>query len=228
LGAGSVHLSGLLRWACAHLLPLACPDAAALSRWAGDGVWVCCQVLFKSQLQQSHVEHQLRREIEIQSHLRHPNILRLYGYFYDAVRWPSATGQVANRNRLGFGTRGDRKGSLNDGQIPHLRVVRVHASTGYSRVEGNRRAARNRLVSDLPPENPHVTISQLFHRCMDRRRARRTANAVTAQPLFSGGRGLAICSRRGFEGDWFTQNPFFSAAQYKSIAELIYPRSLPA
>lgn len=40
----------------------------------------------QSQLQQSHVEHQLRREIEIQSHLRHPNILRLYGYFYDEVR----------------------------------------------------------------------------------------------------------------------------------------------
>ena len=37
------------------------------------------QVLFKNQLQQSNVEHQLRREIEIQSHLRHPNILRLYG-----------------------------------------------------------------------------------------------------------------------------------------------------
>jgi serine/threonine protein kinase len=32
------------------------------------------------------VEHQLRREIEIQSHLRHPNILRLFGYFYDEVR----------------------------------------------------------------------------------------------------------------------------------------------
>jgi serine/threonine protein kinase len=32
------------------------------------------------------VEHQLRREIEIQSHLRHPNILRLYGYFCDAHR----------------------------------------------------------------------------------------------------------------------------------------------
>ena len=43
------------------------------------------QVLFKSQLQLSNVEHQLRREIEIQSHLRHPNILRLYGYFYDQV-----------------------------------------------------------------------------------------------------------------------------------------------
>ncbi|KAH8975831.1 hypothetical protein BDL97_01G180000 [Sphagnum fallax] len=44
---------------------------------------VALKVLFKNQLQQSQVEHQLRREIEIQSHLRHPNILRLYGYFYD-------------------------------------------------------------------------------------------------------------------------------------------------
>ncbi|CAL5392768.1 unnamed protein product [Camellia sinensis] len=44
---------------------------------------VALKVLFKSQLKQSQVEHQLRREVEIQSHLRHPNILRLYGYFYD-------------------------------------------------------------------------------------------------------------------------------------------------
>lgn len=48
------------------------------------------QVLFKSQLQQSNVEHQLRREVEIQAHLRHPNILRLYGYFYDAVSMVAA------------------------------------------------------------------------------------------------------------------------------------------
>ncbi|WOL08193.1 serine/threonine-protein kinase Aurora-2-like [Canna indica] len=47
---------------------------------------VALKVLFKSQLKQSQVEHQLRREIEIQSHLRHPNILRLYGYFYDQTR----------------------------------------------------------------------------------------------------------------------------------------------
>ena len=34
-------------------------------------LFVCCfQVLFKSQLEKNHVEHQLRREIEIQSHLR--------------------------------------------------------------------------------------------------------------------------------------------------------------
>lgn len=49
--------------------------------------FICAlKVLFKSQLQKSNVEHQLRREIENQSHLRHPNILRLYAYFYDATR----------------------------------------------------------------------------------------------------------------------------------------------
>ncbi len=44
---------------------------------------VALKVLFKSQLQKNEVEQQLRREIEIQSHLRHENILRLFGYFYD-------------------------------------------------------------------------------------------------------------------------------------------------
>ncbi|KAG5374872.1 hypothetical protein IGI04_039468 [Brassica rapa subsp. trilocularis] len=47
---------------------------------------VSLKVLFKTQLQQSQVEHQLRREVEIQSHLRNPNILRLYGNFYDPKR----------------------------------------------------------------------------------------------------------------------------------------------
>ncbi|KAG6506503.1 hypothetical protein ZIOFF_031827 [Zingiber officinale] len=47
---------------------------------------VALKVLFKSQLKQSQVEHQLRCEVEIQSHLRHPNILHLYGYFYDKTR----------------------------------------------------------------------------------------------------------------------------------------------
>jgi serine/threonine protein kinase len=47
---------------------------------------VALKVLFKSQLLKAGVEHQLRREIEIQSHLRHPNILRLFGYFHDETR----------------------------------------------------------------------------------------------------------------------------------------------
>lgn len=44
------------------------------------------KLLWKSELQHSKVEKQLRREIEIQSNLRHPNILRLYGYFHDDKR----------------------------------------------------------------------------------------------------------------------------------------------
>mmetsp|Transcript_1897 Transcript_1897/g.2260 ORF Transcript_1897/g.2260 Transcript_1897/m.2260 type:complete len:341 (-) Transcript_1897:19-1041(-) len=47
---------------------------------------VALKVLQKSQLLKAGVEHQLRREIEIQSHLRHKNILRMFGYFYDNKR----------------------------------------------------------------------------------------------------------------------------------------------
>ena len=47
---------------------------------------VALKVLQKSQLMKAGVEHQLRREIEIQSHLRHKNILRMFGYFYDEKR----------------------------------------------------------------------------------------------------------------------------------------------
>ena len=47
---------------------------------------VALKVLQKSQLLKAGVEHQLRREIEIQSHLRNRNILRMFGYFYDAKR----------------------------------------------------------------------------------------------------------------------------------------------
>ena len=42
--------------------------------------------LEQAQLKQANVEHQLRREIEIQSHLRHPNILRFFGFFHDETR----------------------------------------------------------------------------------------------------------------------------------------------
>ncbi|CAL2042806.1 unnamed protein product [Caenorhabditis brenneri] len=47
---------------------------------------IALKVLFKTQLLQLGVSHQLKREIEIQYHLRHPNILTLYGYFHDDKR----------------------------------------------------------------------------------------------------------------------------------------------
>lgn len=47
--------------------------------------WICAlKMLSLSQLAKYEVDHQLRREIEIQSNLRHPNILRLYSFFWDS------------------------------------------------------------------------------------------------------------------------------------------------
>lgn len=49
--------------------------------------FVCAlKVLHKSEISQGKVEKQVRREIEIQSNLAHPNILRLFGHFHDAKR----------------------------------------------------------------------------------------------------------------------------------------------
>lgn len=60
--------------------------AVYLARERSSKYIVAIKVLHKSQLLKAAVEHQLRREIEIQSHLRHRNILRMFGYFYDAKR----------------------------------------------------------------------------------------------------------------------------------------------
>ncbi|KAG5031147.1 hypothetical protein JHK82_014760 [Glycine max] len=61
---------------------------------------VALKVLFKCQLQQSQVVHQLQREVEIQSHLRHPHILRLYGYFYDQTKQFESTRVLVLLNLL--------------------------------------------------------------------------------------------------------------------------------
>lgn len=51
-----------------------------------SGCVIALKVLKKANLRREHAEVQLRREIEIQSALSHPNILRLYGFFYDEIR----------------------------------------------------------------------------------------------------------------------------------------------
>ena len=47
---------------------------------------IALKVLFKKQIATQGIEHQVRREIEIQSHLRHENILRMFGFFHDEAR----------------------------------------------------------------------------------------------------------------------------------------------
>jgi len=51
-----------------------------------SGFLFALKVLHKSQLIKHKVEHQLRREIEIQAHLKHVNILNLHTFFYDQDR----------------------------------------------------------------------------------------------------------------------------------------------
>ncbi|XP_052730363.1 serine/threonine-protein kinase Aurora-3 isoform X4 [Vigna angularis] len=47
---------------------------------------VALKIIFKEQIDKYKIHHQLRREMEIQTSLRHPNILRLYGWFHDTDR----------------------------------------------------------------------------------------------------------------------------------------------
>ncbi|KAI9483542.1 MAG: kinase-like domain-containing protein [Benjaminiella poitrasii] len=48
-----------------------------------SGQLVALKVLKKKQLEKAGVVHFLKREVEIQAHLRHDNITRLYGYFHN-------------------------------------------------------------------------------------------------------------------------------------------------
>lgn len=57
-----------------------------LAKEKSTGFVCALKVLHKSELQHGKVEKQTRREIEIQSNLAHPNILRLYGHFHDTKR----------------------------------------------------------------------------------------------------------------------------------------------
>eukprot|EP01095_Lingulamoeba_sp_RSL-Kostka_P015770 TRINITY_DN737_c1_g4_i2.p1 TRINITY_DN737_c1_g4~~TRINITY_DN737_c1_g4_i2.p1 ORF type:complete len:541 (-),score=176.73 TRINITY_DN737_c1_g4_i2:122-1744(-) len=47
---------------------------------------VALKVMGKKLIKENELEKQIRREIEIHSHLKHKNILNLYGYFYDKTR----------------------------------------------------------------------------------------------------------------------------------------------
>ncbi|KAF9959247.1 Serine/threonine-protein kinase ark1 [Modicella reniformis] len=57
-----------------------------LMRERQSGYIVALKVILKSELLKYKMEHQLRREIDIQSNLKHKNILRLDTFFHDKTR----------------------------------------------------------------------------------------------------------------------------------------------
>ncbi|KAJ2028449.1 spindle assembly checkpoint kinase, partial [Coemansia sp. S3946] len=59
---------------------------AYLAREKNSNFICALKIMYKNELEESKIEKQLRREVEIQTHLRHPHILRLFGYFHDEKR----------------------------------------------------------------------------------------------------------------------------------------------
>ncbi|GAN03366.1 aurora kinase A-B [Mucor ambiguus] len=57
-----------------------------LAREKSRKLIVALKVMYKQQIKDMGIQKQLEREINIQGHLRHPNILGLYGYFHDDKR----------------------------------------------------------------------------------------------------------------------------------------------
>ncbi|GMN43039.1 hypothetical protein TIFTF001_012228 [Ficus carica] len=57
-----------------------------LAREAKSKFVVALKIIFKEQIEKHAMHHQLQREMEIQTSLRHPNVLRLYGWFHDEDR----------------------------------------------------------------------------------------------------------------------------------------------
>jgi aurora kinase A len=57
-----------------------------LAKENSSGFVVALKVLFKKDIKAHGSPIQLKREVELQYHLKHKNILRLYGYFHDESR----------------------------------------------------------------------------------------------------------------------------------------------
>ena len=84
-----------------------------LARTKRDKYIVALKVLRKSQLEKNGVEHQLRREIEIQTHLVHKNILRACAaslVFRVASAAATAWGRAQRLAATTWGGRRDRRG----------------------------------------------------------------------------------------------------------------------
>jgi aurora kinase len=57
-----------------------------LARTKDTKAIVALKVLVKKQISRANTEIHFAREVEIQSHLNHPNVLKMYGYFWDEKR----------------------------------------------------------------------------------------------------------------------------------------------
>ncbi|CAL1687154.1 unnamed protein product [Lasius platythorax] len=105
---------------------------------------IAMKVLFKSQISDANITHQVIREIEIQTHLRHPNILRMYGYFYDEKRIYLI---------LEYAPKGELYKELN--KQPNKRFDEIRTATYIAQLADALRYCHTKSVihRDIKPEN---------------------------------------------------------------------------
>ncbi|KAK2580627.1 hypothetical protein KPH14_007737 [Odynerus spinipes] len=110
---------------------------------------IAMKVLFKEQIQKQGVGdqvmlYQVQREIEIQTHLRHPNILRMYGYFHDEKRVYLI---------LEYAPKGELYKELN--AQPNKRFDEVRTATYMSQLADALKYCHSKKVihRDIKPEN---------------------------------------------------------------------------
>lgn len=60
--------------------------SARLARERGTGAVVVLKAMRKRRVQRLRVQRHVAREIDIQAHLQHPNVLQLHAFFWDASR----------------------------------------------------------------------------------------------------------------------------------------------
>ena len=84
---GEVKSTNVVRFLLLISFPKQNSESESLTFWVWQSKYiVALKVIFKEQIEKYKIQHQLKREMEIQTALRHPNILRLYGWFHDSER----------------------------------------------------------------------------------------------------------------------------------------------
>ncbi|XP_055525408.1 aurora kinase B [Wyeomyia smithii] len=119
-----------------------------LAREKHSKFMVAMKVMFKSELVKGRVEKQLLREVEIQSRLKHPHILRLYTWFHDDRRIYLAL-ELASQGELYKHLKASPNGRFNEKRAAKY-TYQVADALNYCH-------ANNVIHRDLKPENILLT-----------------------------------------------------------------------
>ncbi|CAH1174043.1 unnamed protein product [Phaedon cochleariae] len=121
-----------------------------LAREKKTGFVVALKTLLKRELVKARVERQTLREIEIQSHLKHPNILQLLAWFHDSYRIYLIL-EYAGKGELYKHLKASPQGHFNE----HLAAKYV-----YQVADALNYCHQNEVIHrDIKPENLLLTIT---------------------------------------------------------------------